>query len=144
MKTPEFEIEKGILIEYRGQNKNVIIPNSIMRIGAYAFYNCSSVTSITIPDSVTSIGDYAFYGCGSLTSVTIGYSVTVIGNWAFDCCIGLKSIIIPNSVVSINKGAFYNCGINEIMLSKELALLIELNPENYEGLLDHKEKFKLV
>ena len=37
----------------------------------YAFYKCSSLTSVTIPNSVTSIGQYAFYGCSGLTSVTI-------------------------------------------------------------------------
>ena len=35
-----------------------------------AFYNCTSLTSVTIPDSVTSIGYHAFYKCTSLTGVT--------------------------------------------------------------------------
>ena len=48
-----------------------------------AFYNCSSLTSVTIPNSVTSIGDNAFQYCSSLTSITIPYSVTSIGNEAF-------------------------------------------------------------
>ena len=38
---------------------------------------------MTIPNSVTSIGKYAFYDCSSLTSVTIGNSVTSIGGQAF-------------------------------------------------------------
>jgi len=35
-----------------------------------AFEQCASLTSITIPKKVTRIGDYAFYGCTNLTSVT--------------------------------------------------------------------------
>lgn len=42
----------------------------ITTIGDSAFYNCTSLASITIPNSVTSIGQSAFYGCSSLTSVT--------------------------------------------------------------------------
>ena len=49
--------------------KNTVIPNSVTSIGNYAFYDCSSLTSITIPNSVTTIGKSAFYGCSSLTSV---------------------------------------------------------------------------
>ena len=45
--------------------------------------------SFTIPDSVTSIGWYAFYGCTSLTSVIIPESVTSIGEWAFVDCSSL-------------------------------------------------------
>ncbi|MBQ8772460.1 MAG: leucine-rich repeat protein, partial [Clostridia bacterium] len=73
-----------------------------------AFYNCSSLTSITIPDSVTSIGSSAFYNCSSLTSVTIGNSVTSIGSSAFNYCSSLTSITISDSVTSIGEDAFYN------------------------------------
>ena len=50
--------------------QSTIIPNSVTTIGDYAFYGCSSLTSITIPNSVTSIGWAAFAGCSSLTSIT--------------------------------------------------------------------------
>ena len=52
--------------------KNSIIPSdgSVTSIGAYAFRDCSSLTSITIPEGVTSIGREAFYGCGRLTAIT--------------------------------------------------------------------------
>ena len=89
--------------------KNTIIPNSVTRIGDYAFYGCSGLTSITIPNSVTSIGSCAFSGCSGLTSVTIGNGVTSIGYRAFSGCSGLTSVTIPNSVTSIGYSAFSGC-----------------------------------
>ena len=88
---------------------SITIPNSVTSIGTYAFYKCSGLTSITIPNSVTSIGDYAFYDCSGLTSITISNSVTSIRNYTFYRCSGLTSITIPNSVTSIGDYAFCDC-----------------------------------
>ena len=91
--------------------KNSVIPDdgSVTSIGDYAFFGCTSLTSITIPDSVTSIGRSAFYKCTSLTSVTIPDSVTSIGDRAFEDCTSLTSVTIPDSVTSIGYEAFYGC-----------------------------------
>ena len=69
-------------------------------IGAYAFKNCSDLTSLTLPSSVTRIGDYAFYNCSGLTSLTLPSSVTRIGDYAFYKCSGLTSLTLPSSVTS--------------------------------------------
>ena len=65
---------------------DLVIPESITSIKAYAFYGCTSLTSVTIPDSVTSIGKYAFSGCTSLGSITIPRGVAYIGSSAFSNC----------------------------------------------------------
>ena len=99
------------------------------KIGSYAFYRYSGLTSVTIPNSVTSIGGFAFDGCSGLTSVTIPNSVTSIGDGAFKGCNNVKELIyaegtktvlstgltsitsvtIPNSVTSIGNSAFRDC-----------------------------------
>ena len=79
------------------------------KLGDWAFYGCSGLTSLTIPSGVTSISEYAFYGCSGLTSLTIPSSVTSIGNYAFDGCRGLTSLTIPSGVTSIGEWAFANC-----------------------------------
>ena len=68
------------------------IPNSVTKIGGYAFDSCSALTSVTIPDSMTMIGSSAFKDCSALKSVTIPNSVTKIGGYAFYNCDALKEV----------------------------------------------------
>ena len=87
------------------------IPDSVTTIGDWAFWYCTSLTSVNIPDSVTTIGTHAFDCCTSMTSVTIGDSVTTIGDAAFQECTSLTSVNIPESVTTIGDGAFAGCYI---------------------------------
>ena len=96
---------------------SITIPNGVTEIGSSAFYNCSGLTSIAIPSSVTKIGKYAFYNCSSLTSIMIPNGATEIGSNAFYNCNGLTSITIPSSVTKIGEYAFYNCSsLTNIMI----------------------------
>ena len=69
----------------------------------------STVTYNGTTYSVTSIRERAFYNCSSLTSVTIGNSVKWIGYEAFMNCSSLTSVTIGNSVISIGVSAFLYC-----------------------------------
>ena len=88
---------------------SVLIPDSVISIGSYAFEYCTGLTSVEIPNSVTSIEEDAFWRCTGLTSVTIPDSVTSIGGSAFSGCTGLTSVTIPDSVTSIGDYAFSGC-----------------------------------
>ncbi|MBR7177401.1 MAG: leucine-rich repeat domain-containing protein, partial [Clostridia bacterium] len=46
-----------------------VIKEGTTVIAGVAFRDCANLKSITIPNSVTGIGNYAFFGCSSLTSV---------------------------------------------------------------------------
>ena len=89
--------------------KNTVIPNSVTGIGSYAFYDCSTLTSMNIPNSVTYIGNSAFFKCISLTSIVIPYSVTTIDCYAFEYCSALSNAELSNGVTEINSFAFYGC-----------------------------------
>uniref|UniRef100_UPI0037DD6B41 leucine-rich repeat domain-containing protein n=1 Tax=Methanomethylophilus alvi TaxID=1291540 RepID=UPI0037DD6B41 len=60
-----FDKDKDALIQYPVGNdsKSYVIPDSVTSIEDFAFYGCTSITSITFPDSVSSVGYAAFYGC---------------------------------------------------------------------------------
>ena len=73
---------------------NIIIPDyvkdtngviyAVTSIGNNAFYECSSLGSVTIGNGVTSIDGGAFYGCTSLESVTIkSTQLSSVGTNAF-------------------------------------------------------------
>jgi hypothetical protein len=104
-----FNKSQTVLIEFPGgKSGSYTVLNGVRSIGAWAFYNCSSLTHVTIPMSVTSIGDGAFDTCSSLRIVTIPNSITNIGSSLF-AHTALTDITIPNSVTSIGDDAFFAC-----------------------------------
>ena len=114
-----------------GDGIAVTFGESVEKIPAYAFEDCTGLTSVTIGAGVTSIGDYAFSGCTAEivwgddpviteigdfafagykgTSIVIPDGVTSIGGSAFGLCTSLTSITIPDSVTSIGDFAFAWC-----------------------------------
>ena len=96
--------------------EELVVPEGITKIGAYAFYNCDSFKSVTIPDSVKTISYAAFYGCDNITSINIptvnnpDYTTTV-GIYAFAYCSKLAKVTIGERISSIGEKAFYCCNI---------------------------------
>ena len=90
--------------------------SQLTNISNFAFYMCSSLTSVNIPAGVTTIGNYAFSSCTNLTSVTIPTGVTSIGDSAFSSCTSLTGITIPNSVTSIGNGAFAYSSLTSVTI----------------------------
>jgi hypothetical protein len=88
-----------------GRAGTYTIPNSVTRIGDYAFYGCGSLTNVTIPDSVTSVGDDAFCACASLTSVTIG-GATSMGGQAFMSCTKLAGVYFQGNAPGVGSSVF--------------------------------------
>ena len=104
LQSDEFNINNGVLIEYKGKKENVVIPEGVVEIGRDAFMWCGSLVKIEIPAGVTKIGDGAFTFCGALKSVKIPQSVTAIGLHPFYACNSLESIAVEtgNKVYSVS------------------------------------------
>ena len=94
------------ITKYNGSAANVTIPSEIdgykvLSIWQGAFYNCTSMESVTIPNSIEYIGVGAFSACTSLKNIDIrtsGNNIIRICDSAFNGCTSLKSIVIPGNV----------------------------------------------
>ena len=88
----------------------VTIPDSINGlpvtvISDYAF-NGSGITSIKIPDSVTKIGNYAFSMSSGLKTVTLPENLETVGIRAFEMCSALSEVNFPDKLVEFSSCVF--------------------------------------
>lgn len=82
--------------------KEVVLSESIDKIGDFSFKDCTSLDNIDFIDGVNRIGIMAFSGCTGLKAVDIPSSVSRLYRGAFAGCMNLASVSIPNSVIQIN------------------------------------------
>ena len=79
---PVVEIAEGALKENQ-YIESIVIPDTVTKIGAYAFEYIKNVKTIFVPDSVTFIGEGAFRDCLVLEELTIPF-VGGEANHSFD------------------------------------------------------------
>ena len=63
--------------------QNVDVGCSLASIGAYAFFDCDKLRTVSIESSaksLRSIGSYAFYGCTHLSEICVPSFVSTIGS----------------------------------------------------------------
>lgn len=79
--------------------KEIVIPNTVTRIGSDAFQDCHAITSIILPEGLERIESSAFFQTSKLESLVIPNTVTYIGNSALATFSqNIKELIIPSSV----------------------------------------------
>ena len=115
-----------------GKPTTVTIGGGAANVGAYAFYDCDDITSVTAEKDLAAVGDYGFYNCASMVDAAfmdqldaigtgafqfckkipkavVKSGVTVIPEAAFRGCHLLKTVVLPDSVTTIGTGAFFDC-----------------------------------
>ena len=82
------------------------IPSGIKQIAPSVLKYCTKITEFTVPASVTSVGGYAFYNCTSLQSVTFaGTTPPELGENAFLGTSGSLKIYVPASALTAYRQA---------------------------------------
>lgn len=113
---------------------NISLPETLVSIGAYAFKDCASITSLTLPSTLTTLGNETesgvFDGCSSLGEIQVAE-----GNQAFESRGGILygktegvattlffvpasyqgEVVIPKTVHTVPEMAFYgHAGITSV------------------------------
>lgn len=90
-----------------GREGAYVIPDSVISIVKWAFYECVNMTDVTISKNVQSIDKGAFAFCDRLTHATIPESVTSIGEDIFWQCLKLSNVIFMGQVPTIDDTLVY-------------------------------------
>ena len=108
--------EKTYIVTEIGRNafdgsnvKEVIILNSVTKIGEFAFANCRNLERVAMGNGVTEIAGFAFWFCPKLVDVSLGANVKTIGGCAFWSDVSLEVITIPQGATEIMTEAFKDC-----------------------------------
>ena len=89
--------------------KKLVLPETVEEIGKGAFSGCYSLEKINLPSGITSIKEYTFYECGLLSGIILPEGITSLGEYAFEGCSSLESINIPIGVSEIPNNCFMDC-----------------------------------
>ncbi len=90
-----FDHGQTVLVWYPAQKglTEYTLPESVGRIGNYAFNSCPTLTTVTFPTvdggGLTEIGSYAF-AYSAVSTLTLPVSLTTVGDYAFYECAGLS------------------------------------------------------
>lgn len=90
----DFIIADGVLTDYQGTEKEIVIPEGVTEISDNVFWG-KDIVSVQIPDTVKKIGFGAFLYCDNLKEITIPSSVVSMG----------ESVVNPSVVIKCKKNS---------------------------------------
>ena len=122
---PSLEVRNGVLIRYKGNHKNLGLPEGITSIGPHAFRG-STVEVLQLPSTVKDIQDHAFQG-SMITK--IGFPKTdsfFVGEGAFQNCPRLFAIAITADKLTLDANAFRDCPSLSVVVLQGEEISIDL------------------
>lgn len=116
--------------------EEIIIPNTVISIGYYAFDQCYNLKKIELPNSVRNIEEGAFCKCTNLKEVKISNAVTELKEHVFSQCKNLEKVVIPKSVTKIDDLLF--------ILSKKVCIYCSKGSYAEKYAIEHHLKYKYI
>jgi hypothetical protein len=104
----------------REEITDIVIPESVIRIGNSAFAGCRSLKNISLPDSIETFGVRVFLNCENLTELKLPQKTRGVIRWYFfGSCKNLERLYVPSKVTAITEWAFDGCtALRELHLKK--------------------------
>lgn len=108
---------------FQSEIESVKLPDSMKKIGAYAFCECKNLRFIDFGNGIKEIGkvqtgsngEHVFSECPNLKHVVFSDQIEAIGLNAFDSS-GVKSIVLPKNIKCIAFRAFAGCSIENLYI----------------------------
>lgn len=100
---------------YRCMATEIILPNSVITLGANSFYNCFNLKSIVLSDNITVLPNQCFYGCNALETVILPENLTTINTANFRACTALKKVVFKSKFKTMTTNVFNGCSAMEVL-----------------------------
>ena len=98
--------------------KELIIPEGVIAVKQYAFYNCESANTLILPNSLTQLANNAFMNCNNITNLTIGTSLEECSGDNFAGC-RFKKLTISDGFGNLKlTGSWDNLSIRELYMGR--------------------------
>ncbi|MBQ3141287.1 MAG: leucine-rich repeat domain-containing protein [Clostridia bacterium] len=88
---------------------DIVIPDTITEIGAYAFENCSNLQRVTMSQQVTVFPTGVFRNCARLESINLSEDAELFFKECFMGCTALKLGKLPDLAIFLGSNAFADC-----------------------------------
>lgn len=137
-----FVIEDKVLLSYTGNDKNVVIPDNVVKIANYAFRdggNAEAIETITLGKKVSVVETYALEGCVNLKAVNLSEKNDTLKTQNnavlssdgkqliyLNATENLTSYTVPNGVERIGSYAFVNSNLTELIFPDSVTTLDSL------------------
>ncbi len=103
---------------------SVQLPNSLQKIGNYAFEFCNELKEVNFPEGLITIDGAAFAYCTQLENVVLPEGLKYLGDSAFRSCYSLTEITVPEGITWLS-GTFATCySLRTVNLPRGLTYMI--------------------
>lgn len=102
--------------------KNTVIPNTVVTIGTWAFYECDFEQVLQIPSSIKVIEQSAFNSASGIGQVSFPEGLEEIKDWAFNWC-DFESLTLPSTLKNLGYGSFGHNNIQSVTIPASVTLI---------------------